>query len=164
MEISTKTHLLELSTVVHVVKNHIKCILLKKRPRESFPFPIAWPNLPCLPDLLFKQHMTKAINQYNFHKVRLIGPAFLTNALLFGLNNSQSIYHVRACRKANLPTDIGSPPTVQRLDHCLSTQRQSGEVCRVIWRMISREFKTDALISLAYRETRSSRLQWGVKT
>ena len=51
--------------------------------------------------------MTKAINQYNFLKVRLIGPAFLTNALLFGLNNSQSIYHVRACRKANQPTDIG---------------------------------------------------------
>ena len=40
---------------------------------------------------LFKQHMTKAINQQNFHEVRLTGSVFLTNALLLRLNNDQSI-------------------------------------------------------------------------
>ena len=34
MEISTKTHLAELSTMVHVVRNQIKCILVNERPRE----------------------------------------------------------------------------------------------------------------------------------
>ena len=32
MEISTKTHLLELSTMIHVVRNQIRCILVKERP------------------------------------------------------------------------------------------------------------------------------------
>ena len=36
--------------------------------------------------------MTKAINQYNFHNVSLIGSAFLTNALLLRLNNNQYPY------------------------------------------------------------------------
>ena len=31
MEISTKTHLLELSTMIHVVRNQIKCILANER-------------------------------------------------------------------------------------------------------------------------------------
>ena len=34
LEISTKTHLLELSTVIHVVRNQIKCILVNERPRD----------------------------------------------------------------------------------------------------------------------------------
>ena len=34
MEISTKTHLLELSTMIHVVRKQIKCILVNKRPRD----------------------------------------------------------------------------------------------------------------------------------
>ena len=34
MEISTKTHLLEFSTVNHVVRNHIRCILVNERPRD----------------------------------------------------------------------------------------------------------------------------------
>ena len=34
MEISTKTYLLELSTMVHVVINHIKCVLVNERPRD----------------------------------------------------------------------------------------------------------------------------------
>ena len=34
MEISTKTHLLELSTMFHVVRNQIKCILVNERPRD----------------------------------------------------------------------------------------------------------------------------------
>ena len=47
------------------------------------------------PTPLFKQHMTKAINQYNFYKVRLTGSTFLTNALLLRLNNNQSIRAAR---------------------------------------------------------------------
>ena len=31
MEISTKTHLLELSTMIHVVSRQIKCILVNER-------------------------------------------------------------------------------------------------------------------------------------
>ena len=34
MEISTKMHLLELSTMIHVVRNQIKCILVNERPRD----------------------------------------------------------------------------------------------------------------------------------
>ena len=34
MEISTKTHLLELSTMIHVVRKQIKCILVNERPRD----------------------------------------------------------------------------------------------------------------------------------
>ena len=34
MEISTKTHLLELSTMIHVVRNQIKCILVNERPHD----------------------------------------------------------------------------------------------------------------------------------
>ena len=33
-DISTKTHLLELSTVIHVVRNQIKCVLVNERPRD----------------------------------------------------------------------------------------------------------------------------------
>ena len=33
-EISTKTHLLELSTMINVVRNPIKCILVNERPRD----------------------------------------------------------------------------------------------------------------------------------
>ena len=33
MEISTKTYLLELSTMIHVVREQIKCMLVKERPR-----------------------------------------------------------------------------------------------------------------------------------
>ena len=33
MKISTKTHLLELSTMIHVVGNQIRCILVNERPR-----------------------------------------------------------------------------------------------------------------------------------
>ena len=36
------------------------------------------------PTPLFKQHMTKWMNQYNFHKVQLTGSASLTTALLLG--------------------------------------------------------------------------------
>ena len=31
---STKMHLLELSTMIHVVRNQIKCILVNERPRD----------------------------------------------------------------------------------------------------------------------------------
>ena len=48
-----------------------------------------------IPTPLFKQHMSKAINQYNFHKVRLTGSAFLTNALLLRLNNNHSLRAAR---------------------------------------------------------------------
>ena len=34
MEISTKMHLLELSTMIHVVRKQIKCILVNERPRD----------------------------------------------------------------------------------------------------------------------------------
>ena len=34
MEISTKMHLPELSTVIHVVRKQIKCILVNERPRN----------------------------------------------------------------------------------------------------------------------------------
>ena len=34
MKISTKTHSLELFTMIHVVRNQIKCILVNKRPRD----------------------------------------------------------------------------------------------------------------------------------
>ena len=34
MEISTKTHLLELSTMIHIVRNQIKCILVNEQPRD----------------------------------------------------------------------------------------------------------------------------------
>ena len=34
MEISTKTHLLELSTMIHVVRNQIKSLLVNERPRD----------------------------------------------------------------------------------------------------------------------------------
>ena len=34
MEISTKTHLLELSTMIHVVRNQIRCMLVNERPRD----------------------------------------------------------------------------------------------------------------------------------
>ena len=62
-----------------------KCKLLNERPRDVCLVPITWLNLPCLPVCsfhlsetkkttpLFKQHITKAINQQNFHKVRLTG-------------------------------------------------------------------------------------------
>ena len=33
MENSTKTHLFELSTTIHVVRNQIKCILVNEQPR-----------------------------------------------------------------------------------------------------------------------------------
>ena len=33
-EISTKTHLLELSSMIHVVRKQIKCILVNKRPLD----------------------------------------------------------------------------------------------------------------------------------
>ena len=36
MEISTKTHLLELSTMIHVVRNQMKCILVNERPRDIY--------------------------------------------------------------------------------------------------------------------------------
>ena len=55
--------------------------------------------------LRFPNNMTKAINQYNFHKVRLTGSAFLTNALLLRLNNNHSGYarpdemHTWSCSK-----------------------------------------------------------------
>ena len=34
MEISTKMHLPELSTVIHVVRKQIKCLLVNERPRD----------------------------------------------------------------------------------------------------------------------------------
>ena len=34
MEISTKTDLPELSTMIHVVRNQIKCIFVNERPRD----------------------------------------------------------------------------------------------------------------------------------
>ena len=34
MEISTKVHLLELFTMIHVVRKQIKCLLVKERPRD----------------------------------------------------------------------------------------------------------------------------------
>ena len=34
MEISTNTHLLELSTMIHVVRNQVRCILVNERPRD----------------------------------------------------------------------------------------------------------------------------------
>ena len=34
MEISTKMHLLELSTMIHVVRKQIKYILVNERPRD----------------------------------------------------------------------------------------------------------------------------------
>ena len=96
--------------MIHVVKNQIKCILLNERPRDISLVPITWQVI-ChvLPKRewrvslfhtkkttpLFKQHMTKVINQQNFHKVPLIGSAFLTNAFLLQLNNN---HFLRAAR------------------------------------------------------------------
>ena len=34
MEISTKMHWLELSTMIYVVRKQIKCVLVNKRPRD----------------------------------------------------------------------------------------------------------------------------------
>ena len=34
MEISAKMHLLELSTMIHVVRKQIKCLLVNERPRD----------------------------------------------------------------------------------------------------------------------------------
>ena len=34
MEVSTKMHLLELSTMIYVVRNQIKCVLVNERPRD----------------------------------------------------------------------------------------------------------------------------------
>ena len=83
--------------MIHVVKNQLKYILLNERPRDLIcrVYPTVNDVSVCYlhfsetkkPTPLFKQHMTKAINQYNFHKVRLTGSAFLTNALLLRLNN-----------------------------------------------------------------------------
>ena len=42
-EISTKMHLLELSTMIHVVRKQIKCILVNERPRDLI-------CAPCLPE------------------------------------------------------------------------------------------------------------------
>ena len=35
MEINTNMHLLELSTMIHVVRKQIKCILVNERPRDN---------------------------------------------------------------------------------------------------------------------------------
>ena len=89
-----------ISRVAHIVKNQIRCILLNEWPRDISLVPITWPGLPCLPECEWRlslfftllrdknshsafRHIIKAINQWNFHKVRsLIGSALLTNALM----------------------------------------------------------------------------------
>ena len=64
MEISTKTHLLELSTMIHVVRNQIRCILVNQRPRDI--------SLARLRDLTCRVHQSvnrderTRMNQYNF--------------------------------------------------------------------------------------------------
>ena len=91
----------------------MKCILLNERPRDislvylrdqiCHVYQIVDDVSVCYlhfsetkkPTLLFIQHITKSINQQNFHKVRLTGSAFLTNALLLRLNNNQSISAAR---------------------------------------------------------------------
>ena len=99
--------------MIHVVWNQMKCILLNERPRDislvqfrdqiCHVYQMVNDVSVCYlhfsetkkHTLLFIQHITKSINQQNFHKVRLTGSAFLTNALLLRLNNNQSIRTAR---------------------------------------------------------------------
>ena len=93
MEISTKMHLLELSTMIHVVRKQIKYILVNERPRDI--------SLARLLDLIsrvsvcyyffrdeknpldFSNNMTRVINQQNFQKSSEFGQSDVpSNTLL----------------------------------------------------------------------------------
>ena len=63
MEISTKTHLLEISTMIHVVRKQIKCILVNERSRDISLARLR-DHLPTGKWLMFKGELNPKINPF----------------------------------------------------------------------------------------------------
>ena len=88
MEISTKMHLLELSTMIHVVRKQIKYILVNERPHDI--------SLVRLPDLICRVYQsvngrTKELKQHFYSaQAKGWGPSLGLFLFLVGVANRHS--------------------------------------------------------------------------